>query len=259
MIDKSISGLPTISASKINVYRTCAKQYYYKYILPYNSRPQDDKNVAALLGTALHRAIELKYREGKNPSLVFQDVMNDTITEWENKHYKINAAGYYSTALKVGKDIIKSFDWNRFDPIELEYAFTLPFPNPQNPLVNITGYIDLIDRDGIVVDHKSASVAPNQDELNHNPQFILYAWAYEQLYGTRPTGIIWNHLRTARLYEANIYERYEDKIAQLTNDIIAMLENEHHARRKIDKVCKSECSFFTLCYGEKSKVVIEDE
>lgn len=254
-IDNTIQGLPRVSASKIRVYRTCQMQYKYKYLIPWNSRPEDDKNVAALLGTALHEAIEMYYKTGANATATFQRVMEDTITEWEDKKLKINAASYYATAMKVGKEILRSFDWSKFSPIELEYEFTLPFPNKQTPLVNMTGYIDLIDISGKVVDHKSSSTVPNQNELDNDPQFIIYAWAYEQIYNTRPNAVIWNHLRTGKLYEANVFQNFDDKLQQLTNDITAMLENKYHARRKLDKVCLTECSFYVLCYGEKSSKV----
>lgn len=258
-INKALPNLPTVSASKIKVYKTCARQYKYKYMIPYKDRPADDKNVAALLGTALHKAIELRYKEGANPSQVFQNTMDDTISEWEKKKLKINAAGYYTTALNVGKKIIREFDWDLYNPLELELAFTLPFPDPQNPIVNVTGYIDMVDFSGMVIDHKSASQAPVQDELDHDPQFVLYAWAYEQMYGVKPYKVIWNHLRTAKQYESNVQHNYDDKIAQLTEDMLAMLEAKRYGRRKMDKVCKTECSFYTLCYGDKPKVVEDNE
>ena len=254
--------LPVISASKLKVFKTCAKQYYYKYKLPYNSRPEDHKNVAALMGTALHRAIELKYTEGKSPTFTFQSVMTDTIEEWENNKLQINAADYFPRAMKVGKDILLKFEWDKFNPQDLEYNFTLPFPNKEAPIVMINGLIDMIDMSGMIVDHKSASYAPAQDELDHDPQFLIYYWAYEQIYGAKPWKVVWNHLRTAKLIEANIEHNYADKLKQLQSDIEAMLHTTHYARRQMDSICKTKCSFYPNCYGEKPQVAItasEDE
>jgi len=247
-----VNTLPVVSASKIKVYKTCARQYKYKYITAFNDRPSEDKNVAALLGTALHKAIELQYRENANPSAIFQDVMDKTIEQWEKERLQINAAGYYTTALKVGKDILRKFDWQQFNPTELEHKFTLPFPNPITPIVNVTGYIDLVDRSKkLVVDFKSASQAPSQAELDNDSQFVLYAWAYEQIYGEKPNQIIWYHLRTDRKYIANVEHNYHDKIGQLMEDMTAMLEAKHFARRQMDSVCRTKCSFDEICYGSK--------
>ncbi len=249
-IDKSIPNIATISASRLRVYRTCQRQYYYKYALPHNSRPDDDKNVAALLGTAWHKAIESKYIDKTiNPVTVFQDVMETTLTLWENSGYKINMRDYYSTALKVGTEGLRKTDWDLFNPIALEQEFILPFPSAEYPIVNMKGYIDLIDMDGSVVDHKSKASAPAQDELDNDEQFLLYAWAYDQIYGYKPNRVIWNHLRTGRLYEANVLHDYDDKLAQLSDDVNAMMGNKYYARRQMDKVCKTECSFYQLCYG----------
>lgn len=260
MIDNSIAGIPTVSASKIKVYKTCARQYQYKYIIPFKDRPSESKNVAALLGTALHKAIELKYSTGANPGSVFQTVMDETLTLWEKEKHKINALSYYTQALKVGKDILRKFDWDQFNPSELEYAFTLPFPNRINPLVNVTGYIDLIDRSRqLVVDFKSASSAPGQEELDHDPQFVLYAWAYEQIYQEKPNDIIWYHLRTDKRMVAHVQHNYENKIAQLTEDMLAMLEARRYGRRQMDSVCKTKCSFYDLCYLDKATASVTEE
>ncbi len=256
-MNKGLPNIPTISASKLKVYKTCSKQYFYKYVLHNNDRPADDKNVAALLGTALHKAIESKYKENKSPTGVFQQVMNDTFNEWVDARYKINGSDYLARALKVGRDILTDFDWNKFNPQELEFSFTLPFPNPKRPIVNVTGVIDLIDMSGMVVDHKSASYAPNQDALDNDPQFILYYWAYEQMHGAAPWKVIWNHLRTAKFYEANIANNYEDKIEQLTADILAMTEAKRFARRQMDDECRKRCSFFDLCFGIKKEAELE--
>lgn len=98
MVDRSIEGLPTISASRIKVYKTCARQYQYKYVIAREDRPEDHKNVAALLGTALHAAIEKKYKEGKSPTATFQMVMMETMDLWQAEKRVINALDYYPRA-----------------------------------------------------------------------------------------------------------------------------------------------------------------
>src|SRR5215216_5842575 len=251
-MDKSIPGLMTVSASKIKVFRECGRLYKYKYIIPRADRPEDAKNVASLMGTALHRAIELKYRDDKSPTGTFQNVMDTTLDEWETAGFKINGMDYLSRSKKVGKDILTAFRWPQFNPIDLEYAFTLPFPSAENPLVNMTGYIDLIDMSGLVADHKSTVTAPNQDELDNDPQFFIYYWAYLQIHGVPPWKVVWNHLRTDKLYEAHIQQDYDFKLAQMVEDIKELVESgPHYARKKMDSFCRTTCSFREQCYGSK--------
>lgn len=258
-IDRSKEGLPVVSASKIKTYRTCARQYKYKYEGIRADRPEDHRNIAALLGTALHKAIEVYYREGISATGTFQRVMVDTLEEWETNNYTVHMMDYYPRAMKVGKDILNTFNWSQFTPIEVEYKFTLPFPNAENPFVNITGVIDLLDASGMIVDHKSATYAPNQNAVNHDPQFILYAWAIQQIQGVLPQRVVWNHLRTARLIDVDVYTNYADKITQLIEDMRGMLINTLYPRKLLDDTCMKRCSFYTLCYGEYAHKLIEDE
>lgn len=255
-----MTELRTISASRINVFRKCSRQYYYKYVLPREDRPEDSKNTAALMGTALHKAIEAHYKDFANPLSTFQEVMRNTLTEWESTGLTIKGAEYFTKGMKDGQSILKTFDWNRWKPKELEYEFTLPFPNAENPIVMITGLIDLIDIHGTIADHKSSKTAPNQDELDNNPQFLIYAWAYKQIWGALPNKVIWNHLRTGKLYTANIAHNFEFKLAQLTLDIEAMLQANAFQRKEMDSFCRNVCSFYTQCYGETApKTVSVDE
>lgn len=227
-----------------------------------SDRPVEDKNIGALLGLSLHEAIERKYRNGDDPIQVFQNTMLSTLDEWEEKNLKVNGTEWFSKSLKEGKLILKGFDWERFDPTDLELEFMLPFPSKQAPIAKINGYIDMITTNGLVVDHKSQRRAPTQDQLNHDPQFILYAWAYRELYGALPTGVIWNHLRTHKLIRADVITEFEFKLSQLIYDINAMLNAEFYPRRQMDTVCTNECSFYELCYGRRAKdieIPLEDE
>lgn len=243
--------LQTISASKIKTYRTCAKKYYYTYKLAYKDRPEQEKNIGALYGTALHEAIEQRYRTGANPVFVFDAEMNRIHEEWSTKGYIIRGEEWLSKFLKDGRKILKEFDWNRFNPLELEYSFVLPFPNTSNPIVYIEGVIDHIDVAEFIADHKSQSKLPPLDTINNDAQFIIYTWAYKELYGVMPNAVYWNNLRTNELIPIDVYTAYDKKLIRLQEDIEAMLNATHFARINLDqKVCKRECSFYELCFGE---------
>jgi PD-(D/E)XK nuclease superfamily protein len=246
--------LQTFSASRIKAYKTCARLYKNKYIIHRNERQEEDKNVASLLGLSLHKAIESHYKHGKSATAVFQNTMTATLDEWENSGVIIKGLEYLARSLKTGKDILNVFPWDDFNPIELEYNFTLPFPNKEAPIVLINGIIDCLDMNGSVIDWKSASYAPIQDELDNDIQFILYAWAYEQMHGEKPWKVIWYHLRTQTPIEANIAYDYDMKIEQLIEDILAMLNpTQHYARKNMDKFCRENCSFYASCFGLHGK------
>lgn len=241
-----------ISASRLKTYRTCARQYEFKYIIAREDRPDQDKNIGAMLGTALHYAIEQRYRNDSNPITVFVDKMTELYEEWESKGYTIRGEEWFSKNIKDGRKILQAFEWDVFNPIALELQFLLPFPNKDNPIVLMNGYIDLVDANGSIVDHKSQKELPTQDELNHDPQFIIYAWAYQTIYGEFPTSVIWNDLRTNRRIEIDTFTDFDRKFALLVMDIEAMMQNDRFPRRMMDKICKTKCSFYSLCYGNKA-------
>lgn len=251
-----MNNLPILSASKLKAFKKCPRQYYYKYIN--HTEQGDDKNMSALLGSALHKAIELYYKEGKtNYTYEFQQYMQHTIELWDEKGYTVSYEYNFMRDLKDGKAFLKKIDWDFFNPTELELRFSLPFPK-ENPIVIINGVIDMIC-DGMVIDHKSGKEKPNKQELAHDPQFILYHWAYEQLYGKPPEIVYWHHLRTGKLIESRIKDNYADKIQQLTVDIQAMLSTTVYHRKEQDSFCRKVCAFYEKCFGEKAQPDEEEE
>lgn len=244
-------NLPTISASKLKVARTCARKYYYKYVLPHDQRPIEAKSVFALRGTALHKAIEDKYSAGHNPALTYQRVMVDTFAEWQEAGYKIVGEDYFAKALKDGKDMIKLIQWEAFIPETLEHRFSLPFPNAEAPVAMVEGIIDMITMEGSVIDHKSASKKPNLVELAHDPQFIIYRWAYEQIYDAVPYRVVWHHLKDGSIIDSRVNDNYEEKLAQLELDITGVVNMTSYPRRLLDNECR-QCPFFTLCYSDST-------
>lgn len=261
----ALQQLQTISASKLRVFRTCQRQFYYKYVLPKEDRLPAEKRVSGLLGTVLHKVIEMYYTgENTNSRALFQQLMLETVEQWEADGEKINGLEWFNKSLKDGKAMLNDFDWSKFNPImhqgklALEVAFELPFPNQHMPIVMIQGYIDMIsDMGGInVIDHKSTQKVPNADQLAHDPQFLIYAWAFQQMYDVLPDKVIFNALRKGTQIEVDVLHEFDTKIAQMTTDILALIEpRRYYPRRVMDTECTSYCDFYALCYGQKMKEV----
>lgn len=261
--------VPTLSASRIKTAKTCARKYYYRYILPKDKRPKEQKNVYALKGTALHKAIELFYTENKSPKTTFQIVFLETLSQWQDEGFEIVGEDISTKVLKDGKLILDTIQWN-FKPLSLEYQFTLPFPNATNPIVYIEGIIDMInfsedDLTVSIIDHKSNSKLPPIEDIAHDAQFILYYWAYYQKHHEYPAHIYWHHLKNGNLYDIPVADSYKQKLQQLEYDIRGILANTlapaqriagnyppedeivFFPRRQLDSECK-QCSYFNLCY-----------
>lgn len=243
--------LPQISASKIKTYRSCAKKYEYSYInKPTAQENKEERNVGALLGTVLHRIIEARYKDPSiNPMSLYQEKMLGLLEEWQALGYTILGEQYFSKQFKEGREILEKFNWDLFRPVELEKYFSVLFPSVDAPIAKLIGYIDLIDENTSVIDHKSQRKLPAADELANDAQMIIYRFAYKQMYGDWPYKVVWHNLRSGELIDTHVEDNYDEKFAQLVSDITAMLSATQYSRINLSDTCRKECGFYKLCWG----------
>ena len=183
------ASLPLLSASRLKLYLECPKMYKYKYLQKGEERP----NIYAIHGSALHKAIELQYKEKAVPYTIYTDRML--------KYGTRDVLGFdqYARLYKEGIEILETFDTAWYIPrIEkkkpaLERWFNLPYPNAEKPICMIRGYMDLIQLDS-VVDFKSSKLKLSKKKVENDLQFIIYYWAFNQLYGYYPDRIIYHRL-----------------------------------------------------------------
>lgn len=235
--------LPEFSASRFNLYKTCPRLYMYQYIehLPSN------KHIYTVMGSALHKSIEEYYRGKENPMKTYSSYFYAELDNALSSQAGLVAADLSTKAHKIGADILRDFNWDRFNPKEIELGFRFPFPT-KNPKVMMRGFIDMITEEGFLVDHKSGSKKPTRDELANNPQLILYVWAYEQLYGTKPTKVYWHHLRTLELVEANVLEDYDAKLNNLELALERILSDTEFPKIEQGGFCNRVCAHGSLCW-----------
>jgi hypothetical protein len=205
----------TLSASQLKLYRQCRQQYHDKYITPRENviRIED---TSGLLGTGIHKAIELYYKAGKSPTGVFTSTVRDTLAEWQDNGIEVNYYYSYADVVEQGLDILAGFDFTQFNPVENEVAFNLPFYD----ICKVRGFMDLITDDDTIVDFKSAKRKPK--DLQSDPQFMLYAWSFFQMYGRWPKKVLWYHLRTHETFEFNFdWNKFDAIAVQTAREIVS--------------------------------------
>ena len=175
---------PRLSASKLKVYESCPKRYKLQYLIG----QRGEANLWGIIGSAAHKAIELYYRD--------QTPIGVTLQERVNKHLTPDTEGfeYYHATYQAIYASLQSFDPTLYKPVEMEKYFRLPYPNVDNPICTLEGYIDVIG-DTYIVDYKTGGDTPSKKSLSDDLQFIIYYWAYNQLYGAYPKEIIYHRLR----------------------------------------------------------------
>ena len=178
------------SVSKLNLFLVCPRSYFYKYILNITS----PGSTAMFFGSAIHEGIAAFYKGG-NPVQAFKDELK-----------KINpVAGIvkddkeYKALLKQGVRLMELYqtDAPYFEPEAVEELrevyLTHPATDEKLPIPFVFK-IDLLTKDGYIVDHKTTSGAGKRQSETDRIQGIAYTMAYRTMYGERPKGFIQNAL-----------------------------------------------------------------
>ncbi len=209
--DSSLALLPKLSATKLATFLACPRKYAYLY----RSDTEDDgSNIYALSGHCVHAVLETYYklpheeRAAFNAPLEYQLRMTDAILTQRRVGIELSGVDRSSVVINAALDMLSSFAWEKYAPIAVEHVFALPYPSPEQPVCVLRGVMDQVYEWG-VLDFKTSAKPPKKEELNTNIQFILYAWAFEQLYGKPADHIYWVHLRTGKWLEAHVQDQRE--------------------------------------------------
>ena len=170
----------TISPTQLRTYDTCPLQYRMRYV----ERIRTTDSPASLVGQAVHAALErnfvVKRRGGRDLELedaaeVFDDV-------WETRLPPGVGSGPasedFDRAYESGQAILELYLTEvapSVIPHLIEHRFRFEIPGVQ---VQLVGTVDLIDRNGVVIDHKT-SVQPYPETYpDHDLQLQCYAIGY---------------------------------------------------------------------------------
>jgi hypothetical protein len=235
-------SLIQLSASKIKTFQSCPRKYYYEYL---HKLPKE-KHPAAALGSAVHKTIERVYKEHAEPVSTF-------LKEFAHELVKYNITEFsWGQEAKLRNDGIKmvgDYDYSRRIPTQIEVEFRLPFPNAAHAICSIHGYIDQVYATSFV-DLKTNARKPTQDVLDNDIQFILYAWAFKEIYQVYPEQAIWHHLRTQQDLIADVQGK-EDYVSFAVD---AILEAEITGYPKIPYKAGKTCLFCPF----KDRCAVED-
>lgn len=235
------------SASRINTYKTCPRLFYYQY----EERAEEPRHVLTLMGSALHKAIEYFYTDGKDPQATFNREFFNQVSYAQGTLLGIKGKDSPVQVAVLGRSIIEAMDWS-LKPVALEQSFSLPFPNKENPVCTMRGIIDMIIGDDVIIDHKSSKVKPSKKKLAENYQFSIYAWAYREMYGKLPSVVYWHHLRTQELIEADVLTDLDARIEQITEDVKTIIADEQYDKIEKNGFCTNVCHFHDRCWGENN-------
>ena len=184
-----MSDDPHLSVTQLKMYLRCPLQYYFRYVCDLKMPPTGDMT----LGRAVHGTLEDNYRQKieSRQDLPLDQVCESFSGRWDQEaqltlfkddenpgHLKdegVRLLGVYHSTIAP-----------TVQPAEVEREFLVDTGATELPL---KGYIDLIDSDGTIIDHKTTKRSFPQDAAEKDLQLTAYAMAYRQLYGQPENGL----------------------------------------------------------------------
>lgn len=155
-----------LSYSLIKDYMSCN----HRAFLRVNSPETAEKSQDMIVGTLVHKAIQLYPRELYNTLF---------------SHVQKNSAGLDSAHMKKASrclnNYFKSFSTFLDRNAKFEHRFSYDMGN-----IKIVGIFDGVDNDNVIVDWKTSEKVPSSDELSDDLQFNLYYEIYRRIYGKTP-------------------------------------------------------------------------
>lgn len=241
-----------VSFSELRTWRTCRMLHHYKYreCLEPKTKP-----VALKRGAWIHELLETYYK-GNDWREVHRALTDEfaMLMDEEREYY----GDLPETAETLMALYEQAYPNDRTLEVEMEFE---GFPLSQT--VHLKGRIDLVleDSRGVwVVEHKTVSRMPSEDDRIVNPQVALYIPVVEQQLGVKVNGVLWNYLITRipkRKQRELLHRRYlpinKNVLSQLREEAtVAAVEIHNLTRpyRSLHPMLCRMCSYRSLCIGE---------
>lgn len=220
-----------LSASLINDYISCNKKVYYRIQHPELAIP--DRYM--VIGDIVHHALE-GYWDSREKAIEFSfGELYKRIPEDKS-------------ALKFTEKCLGTFFDNFIAYVSKDDKIEQRFKIPYEKDIFIVGKMDRISN-GSVFDWKTAR-KPSTD-ISGDIQFILYDWAYKQIYGKEPSGVYY-----AALTNGSIIKYKHDNVAKtvLFSEIIPQIldsirRGDYTANGVFRRSCYG-CSYSETCLEE---------
>lgn len=220
-----------ISASAIKDYISCQTKSYYRIYKPKLAI----ENREMIMGKIAHKAIEKHWKSVDDAT---------EFAESECKRYKFDKLTE-NTVLHFVLTFFNDFRGYVLDDDKIEQKFKLSLHSD----VFLVGVFDRVCN-GNVFDWKTNSVTPKR--LESDPQFILYNFAYEQLYGSKPASIYLASLRDGSLVrykESNLYRK--ELFEKIIPDYISTIRKNSFTKGGMFSGACYRCSYKSDCLKEE--------
>ena len=184
-----MNGQPHLSVTQLKMYLRCPLQYFFRYNCGIKVPASGDM----LLGRTFHDTLKDNYRQKvqSHQDMPLEQIRAVFSDHWEKEmQYALFSKDENPGQLKdQGISILETYQKDvapEIQPVEVEREFLIGTGSTKLPL---KGYIDLIDDQGYIIDHKTTKRSFPQDAAKKDIQLTAYALAYRTLYGHKEAGV----------------------------------------------------------------------
>jgi len=180
---------PHLSVTQIRMYLRCPLQYFFRYVCDLKIPPTG----GLTLGRTVHETLKDNYRQKITSH---QDLSLSNVTDIFSSHWEREAQEtLFSDGENPGKmkdegvQLLTAYQEKvapKVQPVEVEREFLFETGATELPL---KGYIDLIDDQRCIIDHKTSKTSFLPDAASKDIQLTAYAMAYRFLHGQDENGV----------------------------------------------------------------------
>jgi len=239
------------SISQLKQFLYCPVSFYRLY---YEGLPRPPSNIYMAYGSAIHKALQINYEQKikTRKDLEFEEVFRAFHESFSQEISKNNLNYEEGLVTQAGKSLeyYLQFVSPNIQPLFVESKFELPLKNFP---ITILGYIDLIDEQGRIIDHKSGGKTWRstwkQSTVDEDIQLTLYAAAYRKIFNKKEGGLSIDIVarNASILYHRIDTDRTQEQILQLLNLITKAEETCKQGMFDVNlKNCK-RCPFNSVC------------
>lgn len=184
-----MSDEPHLSVTQLKMYLRCPLQYFFRYVCGLKIPPTGDLTLGRSIHKTLHDNYHQKIRSHRD--LPISDITDIYSDHWERESQE----AAFQKDEKAGKlkdqgvQLLSTY----FDtvaptvqPVDVEREFLLQVDGVKLPF---KGYIDLIDNQRYIIDHKTSKRNYPEDTAQKDIQLTAYALAYRALTGQDEKGV----------------------------------------------------------------------
>jgi RecB family exonuclease len=241
------------SPSRLQVYQTCARKYYYQYVI----RVPTKRQAAASVGISLHGALEEVRQAGGVATTGLDGAIALLMQRWESEGFATpeEEAAAKARAEEMLAGYLQRFGDGPGKPVLIEQKLEATFDG-----VPFLGIVDRVDRlpDGSLelIDYKSGREKPITDAVRQ--QLAVYRYLIAQQLGEVPAHVAVHHLATSTRVAVELAPDEWDARLDTAARSARAIERDEEYNAHVGPACRY-CDYTSRClpYKRHQKAIAE--